>query len=394
MNRFSAYISLAALACLCSSEATAQPIIEDIDQITSHIQKEVSQSIASIDFEVLHRDVTRIAARAPELIEQSQAIVDRVAQLNWEDLPESYDLNGSLLVQKEKVIEKLYTVNSKHRLNIDNHYGKVAVHNWDRDQVKVTIKVRTAENSERRAQDALDRVRIDESTSGRDISLKTRISSSDSNWWSALTSGGGDRSLRIDYDIYMPAQNELTLANHYGPIELDDRSGKVTLSVSYGSLSAGRLTASGNALSVAYSNADVEYLHDADVSVRYGRLSLVESERLKLDISYSGGDIGKINREADINVKYGGKFKVGFGSDIKKANVNASYSNVSIEPAADAAFHFNVAVSYGGFDYDRNRTSFNSKSEGTTSKSYSGYWNKTVDNPVNVNARYGNISLK
>ncbi|RQP17704.1 hypothetical protein [Parapedobacter defluvii] len=353
MNKFNTYISMAALACLYSSQTIAQPIVDDVEQIALHIQEEVIQSIASIDF-----------------------------------------VSPSLSFQKEKVIEKVYPVNSSHRLSIDNRYGKISIHNWNRNEVKITITIRTAENSEKRAQDALDRVQIDESTSGNTISLKTNISSSDSNWWSSLTNGGGDRALNIDYEVYMPKRNDLTLANRYGPIELDDRDGKVSLSVSYGSLRAGRLNANDNSLSVAYSKAEIDYLQNGDVSVKYGGFTLSEGEKLTLAISYSGGEIGQINQEADIALRYGAPFKIGLGPAIKKVNVAASYAKVNIEPAAEATFNFNVAVSYGGFDYNQNRVSISNSSEGTTSKSYTGYWNKSTNNSVNISSRYGTVSLK
>lgn len=381
MNKFNIYIPLTALVCLFCCKTTAQPAFNNIDQLALEIQNETNQSIASIDFEALQKDVARITASVPSLIEQSRLITDPFN-------PSAFSF------QKEKVIEKIYPVSSKHKLSIDNRYGKVSIHNWSRNEVKVTVRIRTAENSEKRAQDALDRVRIDESVSGNTISFKTSISSSNSNWWSSLTNGADDRALRIDYVVYMPKLNDLTLANQYGPIELDDRDGKVTLSVSYGSLRAGRLNARDNSLSVAYSKADIDYLQEGDVSVRYGGLSLSESERLTLSISYSGGEIGCVNQEADVAVRYGSPFKMGLGTDIKKVNVAASYAKISIEPATNAAFDFNVAVSYGGFDYDHSLTNISTKSESTTSKSYTGYWNKSANNSVNISSRYGTVSLK
>lgn len=381
MNKSNIYIPLAALTCLFSYETTAQPAFRDIDQIALEIQGEVNRFIASIDYETLQKDAARIAASVPSVIEQSRVITDPFDPLAFS-------------FQKEKVIEKIYPISSKHKLSIDNRYGKVSINNWNRNEVKVTVRIRTAENSEKRAEDALDRVRIDESASGNTISFKTNISSSDSNWWSSLTQGTGDRALRIDYEVYIPKQNDLTLANQYGPIELADRDGKVTLSVNYGSLRAGRLNANHNTLSVAYSKADIDYLKDGDVSVRYGGLTLSESERLTLSISYSGGEVGRVNQEADIAVRYGSPFKIGLGRDVKKVNVAASYAKVSIEPATGAAFNFNVAISYGGFDYDHDLANITAKSEGTTSKSYIGYWNKSANSSVNISSRYGAVNLK
>src|SRR5690606_38043111 len=128
------------------------------------------------------QEVSRVVEQIPDLVEQRQAIVEAFTPT-------------TLTFQHEKVIEKAYPVNRKHQLSIDNRYGRISVHNWNRNEAKVTITVRTAEGSEKRAQEALDRVRIEESTEGNVISLKTDITASGGSWWSSLTGESGDRAL-------------------------------------------------------------------------------------------------------------------------------------------------------------------------------------------------------
>jgi len=317
-----------------------------------------------------------------------------INRVDLQRLLQRSEIGVPFIYQKEKVTEYAYPINSHQSVNVDNRYGKITVNNWAKNEVKVIVTIRTAENSERRAQEALDRVRINQSKTGQTISFKTAIESSDSNWWSMLTSGVGDRTLRVDYDIYLPKKNQLVLANRYGAVELSDRDGTVNVSVSYGSLQAGRLNGPDNSLSVAYSKADVEYLNEGEVTVRYGGFTLSEAENLTLSMSSSGGKIGKVNQQADISLRYSGGFEMGLGPSIQQANVAASYSNVHIRPSSEAFFNFDVAVSYGGFNYDHNRINIGSKSENHTSASYAGYWNKAADNVVSVSARYGTVSLK
>lgn len=410
MNRFNSYIALTMapllLATALSAQSTRQRLhkqekatIQSIDQLATELSIDVATAVSQIDFETRTLDTEKLIALSVEqhlspVIHRTGAIAQEFGQLNWEQPWES-DMNRILGFQKEKIIEKIYPVTNRQTISIDNQYGKITIHNWTRNEVKVTVKVRTAENSERQAQEALDRVRIDQSKSEDNISFKTHIDSGNSNWWSLLTSGAADRALRIDYDVYLPKGNDLALANRYGAIELADREGNVALSVSYGSLRAGHLNGQDNSLLITYSKAELEYLNEGDIAVRYGGFTLSEAEKLTLSLSYtSGSEIGKVNREADISLRYSGGFKMGLGPDIQKANVAASYSNVSIEPVTDAAFNFNVAISYGGFDYDRSRINISSSSENNTSKSYSGYWNKATGNAVSVSSRYGAVSLK
>lgn len=393
MNKFKIYLILSIPLLSYTTTVFAQPadpqelrtVVQDIGQLAANLGNGISNALECIDVD---------ASNLTPLIRESESLAQEITQLDWQRLLEQQDAMAHLIYQKEKVTEYAYPINSRQSVNIDNRYGKITINNWAKNEIKVIITVRTAENSERRAQEALDHVRIDQSRSSNVISFKTAIESGDSNWWSMLTSGGGDRTLRVDYDVYLPKKNELALANRYGAIELSDRDGTVNVSVSYGSLQAGRLNGPNNSLSVAYSKADVEYLNEGEVSVRYGGFTLSEAEKLTLAMSSSGGKIGKINQETNISLRYSGGFEMGLGPSIQKASVAAAYSNIHIRPARDAAFNFDVAVSYGGFDYDRNHINIGSKSESHTSASYSGYWNKAVDNMVSVNARYGAVSLK
>ncbi len=391
MNKFKLYLVLSALPLSFTTAISAQPVapqelramIRDISQRATALGNELSDGLQPIDLDALTRGAEQLA-----LLSEQYAgdITNELEQLGG---------MAPLIYQKEKTSEYTYPINSRQSVNIDNRYGKITINNWAKKEVKVIVTLRTAESSERRAEEALDRVRIDQSRSGSAISFKTGIESGDSNWWSQLTSGTGDRTLRVDYDVYLPKNNELVLANRYGAIELADRDGRVDVSVSYGSLRAGRLNGSGNSLSVAYSKADVEYLNEGDVSVRYGGFTLAEAEKLTLAMNYSsGGEIGKINQRANISLRYSSGFEMGLGPALQKASIAAAYSSIRVRPSKDAAFNFDVAVRYGGFDYDHRHVHIGSKSESNTAATYAGYWNRTSDNVVSISARYGAVSLK
>lgn len=400
MNRFNPYLLLTSLLFLTSS-VLAQPIIENdelkteikimgrkVEQIGAH----VADAMKQIDIENLTKDVQEIAALSKQ---ETQKLADQIAKMNLSDLKEQGQMTlPSLTFQKEKLIEKSYPVTAKHLLDIDNRYGKVTVRNWNRNEISIKVRIRTAESSERRAQGALDRVQIDESKSGSRIVLKTNIQSGDSNWWAMLTGGKNDRALQIDYEVYMPSKNQIAITNRYGAVELSDREGETAISVSYGSLKAGRLNALNNTLSIAYSKANITYINTGDVTVRYGEFNLAEADRLTLALSYtSGSEIGVVNREADVSLQYSGGFELGLGQAIQKVNIAAAYSSTTINPRSGAAFNFNVSLSYGGFDYDHQHTHINSQSGGNTAKNYTGYWNKTSNNSVNISSRYGKVSI-
>src|SRR5690606_37222255 len=348
------------------SDATSREVIEK----ARRVGMEVARSLQDVTIRVLTEDAQQLAVLSekqarkmamqiqekhlPVIAEQAVLAAEEFSKIDWQHLSEQMGTLSRFAFQKEKRIEKRYSVDASVALRIDNRYGKVAVHNWDRKELKITIRVRTAEDAERKAQEALDRVRIEESKAAGRISLRTEINSVKSNnWWTLFSDGDQNRALSIDYEVYMPRKNELDLVNRYGPIELDDRDGRVQVSVSYGSLTTGRLNARGNSLSIAYSEGQVGYLNEGNVSVRYGGFRLGEAESLELALSYtSDSKIRQFNRKADISLKYSGGFEIGLASTIKQANIAANYSGVKLTPAPSASFNFNVAVNYGGFDYN------------------------------------------
>lgn len=419
MNRSDRYVLLAVIM-FAATVAAAQPTprnesldatLRELSMKANQIGTEVTAAMAALDVDAMVKDAqqmariskahTRILMTEIEkidlraLTEQARSLAEEASRIDWQEFQGQTGI-PNFAFQKEKVIEKSYPITASHALQIDNRYGKVAVHSWNRNEIKVTIRVRTAERSERLAQEALDRVTIDETKTSSRISLKTVIQSAEESgsWWTMLTSGGHDRALNIDYEIYMPSKNELAVTNRYGAIELADRDGKTAISVSYGSLTAGRLNASSNSVSIAYSNGDIAYINVGDVSAKYGGFTLGEAERLTLALSYtSGSEIGMINREANINLKYSGGFELGLGKSIQKASVSAAYSSVRINPAPDTAFDFNVAVSYGSFDYNDKYAHINNQSGGNTSKNYTGYWNKSGNNVVSISSRYGGVAI-
>lgn len=359
------------------SEKLARISAEEAQKITRATQREIE----AIDFSELHRELAGIQAE----------IGSNLGNLG--DLSEQWSTTEAAPYQEEKVIEKVYKVDGKDKLSIDNRYGRITVNNWNRNEFKVVVTIKVGESSERRAREALDRVTISDTKTRNEIQFKTSIAAAETGWFANLT-GGRNQELSINYEVFMPAGNELSLSNSYGAIETGDREGKLDVSVRYGSLKTGRLAATHNAISASYSKVNIASAREAEISVNYGGLTLGEIGKATISLSYSGnGKIDAINESADISLRYSGGLAVGLGPDIKRADIAASYSSVSISPAKNAAFDFNTAVSYGSFNYGPSAT-VSQANNGTTSKQYTGYWNKTSPNSVNISARYGSVTLK
>lgn len=352
-----------------------------------------------VDVEKITREAERLAAIGER---EAERIAEKVANLNFDQLGSefrsfehfNYNLEDAAF-QQEKSIQKKYTVTKKRTLLIDNRFGKVDVQTWNKNEIHVDIKVRVGERSASRATDLLNGVTVDEQVSSDQIQLKTNIQSSLSR-----NSGNGNKGLEINYTVHMPANTNLKIANKYGAVSLPDLSGAIEMDVSYGSLTAGKLSAPGTRIQSAYGSAKISELNSAALNVKYGSLDLGSVRALKLDLSYCGGsNIVHIGEEADITMKYSGGFKAGISSGLKKLNLDAAYSPAAFSIADKGQFKFMVDLSYGSFSEGKGtivKEDPDPSSRGPRlHRTYQGYYgNSNSKNTVNINSKYGSISFR
>src|SRR5690554_2354027 len=296
--------------------------------------------------------------------------------------------------EEQKIIEKTLVVDASHQLKINNRYGKVQLNNWDRNQIKVVVTIRTEESSRQRAKESLERVEIVHSTQGQVISFETKIGQKSESWWSNLTNTGRS-SLSIDYEVHLPKFTGINIINRYSATIIPDRDGKVDLTVQYGSLKAKKLNADANRLRISYSSAEIQTLDEGSIDIKYGKLSLGAANNLELDMSYcSGSSIGQIHDTFSASLKYSSGFEVGLGKDIKRARIKASYSGIQVIPNTQAKLDFEVSVSYGQFQYANDRARISSLTErNRTSKSYTGTWNGGGNGSLAITSSYGKVTL-
>lgn len=297
--------------------------------------------------------------------------------------------------EEQKVIEKTFNVDASHQLRVTNRYGKVNLQNWDNNQIKVKVTIRTEESSRQRAKDALESVEIKQSADAQMINFETVINKRSESWWNNLTNSGNS-SLSIDYEIYLPRYTGIIIKNSYGEVVVPDRDGRVDLIVNYGQLKAGRLNSASNLLKVAYSGVKIQSINEGSVDIKYGSLQLGAAKDLNVDLSYcSGSSIGEIGESANVNLRYSSNFEIGLSRNIKKTNIKASYSSLTVIPNKEAKFDLNVAVSYAKFKYPEGRTKVvEHDKKSNTSESFLAEWNGGGSATVIITSSYGNVSLR
>ncbi|MFC0516632.1 hypothetical protein ACFFGT_20665 [Mucilaginibacter angelicae] len=322
------------------------------------------------------------------------------------DGDESYEKqvqNGDI-VEKTKSYSKSYNVDGNDVINIDNKFGKVTVITWAKSEVKVDVQIKVGANDEDKAQKLLDNVTIKDSKDGSGVSFRTSISQNDDDngsWGNLFGKKNSVRKMEINYTVYMPAKNPLTINNKYGSTELPDLSGKLNINNSYGSLNAKALSNPACQIRVRYGSATIGTLTGSDLDVAYGNLNLGDCDKLNADVSYGSAKIGRITTSGNINVKFSGALNIGeVDKNVKSLSVNSSYSSVKLGISDGQNADFDITVHYGSFNYGGHDVNITSKTPAdgergfNPTKTYKGHLGKGgSDKTITISTSYGSVSF-
>ena len=224
---------------------------------------------------------------------------------------------------KNKSVNKSYSVVASDKLTISNSFGGVEVHTWNKNEIKVDITIEASSNVESAAQKIIDGITIEDSKNGGDINFKTSIKSTNN--------GKGEKStMKVNYDISMPASNPLHITNEFGSIVVPDFKGEVALMSKFGSLETGTL-----------SNVKT-------IDVEFGSAK-IESANGPVSIKYSSGEIGKLVGNVKLDIEFSSVIKINLDNNLTGLDAKVSYSTVNFRPAGDLSASYKIATSFGDF---------------------------------------------
>ncbi|WP_158796282.1 hypothetical protein [Pedobacter sp. L105] len=220
-----------------------------------------------------------------------------------------------------KNISKTFPADQNDKISLSNQYGAMVIKVWDRKEVKIDVTIRA--NSGGDTQKLIDQVNIVAGKSGDLISCKTDIDN-ERRWGGRSKS----RELKIDYVVYLPAVNALTLSQQFGNVTMGDYSGPVSANVQYGNFDAGNLSSLNNYVYVQYGKTTIAGLNKATIKQEYGAgLSIGTAGTLDVDAQYVNVAISTIRGNAVIKQQYGSGLKIG---TVNNLDLNVEYANVNV----------------------------------------------------------------
>jgi hypothetical protein len=339
----------------------------------------------------------------PEISENFKELGKNLS-INLDDVVVEKMVESGDIEEKVKTYSKSYPADANDKLEINNKYGRVIVNTWNKNEFKVDIQIKADARDEEIAQKLIDAISISDSKNGDLVSFRTNFGGNNGNGsiWNLFNTRNNNHKVEVNYTIYMPSKNALSVNNSYGATELPDLEGKVSVNVSYGSLSAKALTHAANTIKVSYGSADIESLNSSQLDVDYGSLELGSVDKLTSDISYSSVKIGRIKSSGNINAHYAGGIQIDeLDRNFTNLSINSSYSGIKVGLNNAASADFDVTVHYGGFDYSDLPVDITKKTPPDSEKgfhptqNYKGHVGKgNTDKMISIRSSYGGVKFE
>jgi hypothetical protein len=328
-----------------------------------------------------------------------------------------------------KTLQKEYTVHANTSLEVINKYGEVHIEDWDKQLIRIDVKITVDHNNKAEADALLKMINVTFSEIGDNVKAVTEIDEGfgNSRGWFGNHEG---KKFRIDYQIKIPKAISLKLSNKYGNIFLSNLAGMLDIDLKYGNLNINSITRGDlkpmNQISVAYGKATIDQASWVKLNLSYSKASFQSCKALiavskysKINLDkassivaesayddYSIGDLsnlvltGKyshysfrsIAKKLDAEVKYSDINAESIPAGFESIKVENSYGKISLGIDPSASYELNAFVKYAGIRYpENNRVSRIAQNTQTTVRGPIG--NGKSDSKVDINSSYGGVNL-
>lgn len=298
-----------------------------------------------------------------------------------------------------KKYTKLYTAGKLDELMIDNRFGEVKINTWNRNEFSVEVQINIYADKQADAQSFLNAINITDKRREAIVAFKTIIGDNGGNNGNVLWKGEDTphlKKIEINYVVFMPAKNALSISNNYGTTILPDFEGKLMLNSLYSNLKAKRLINPLNYVKVNFGDADIEGFSGTRLEVSHGSLDLNEGSNFNVSVSYGLARIGKIYSSANIDVKFGKQFRIeNIDKSIKTLNVNAAYCSVQLGRITGVNANCDVSTFYGSLNNSDPQIKLTSdKSPDNQEKSYKGHLGKgDASRNIVIKTNFGKVNF-
>lgn len=341
-----------------------------------------------------------------------------------------------------KTIKKEFETTKDGTTSLLNKYGKVDVKTWDKNRVKIDVRIVVRAGSEAAAQKVFDRINIAFSNTSNYVKAETSIEPVKSNW---IGNWGDDKNdFSIYYEVYMPPTNKLELNTKYCDVYVAALQGPANVDVSYGNFKMDGLADRSNII-LAYGGGSITKARDVKVEIKYSNIKVQEASDVEIyskyttvvfdkaaDIvssskydnyklgqvegfrntgkydnieiaqagnvlitsQYTNVKVAKLNKTIDLNMEYGGAVVGPLSKNFTMVNLLGKYTDFKLSLPEGVAYQVDASGNYAGISYPTGLTVTyeREKSSAHEVKGYSGSQSATA--VIKARMSYGGLKMK
>ncbi len=270
------------------------------------------------------------------------AVLVSVAAIAQDDHNDDHKNEKEPKFKKTKSYTKSYSLSGSDKIKLSNQFGEMKLNTWEKNEIKVDVTITGKSDVERRAQEILDRISILDSKSGNTVSFETKFADDKDVGTKEDKEERRNEGMQIDYVVYLPATNSLTVQNQFGKLNIPDYRGEADISCKFGSLTTGRIS------------------NPKKVEVEFGEATIGRLDGGSLSIKFSEGTVNKLSGDVKTNLEFS-QVKLNIDNDLKSLDLHNSYSTIYLDVDKNLSAAYDINSSHGQFT---NKTSFAIKEEG------------------------------
>lgn len=205
-------------------------------------------------------------------------------------------------VSLEETYQESFFIEDEASVDITNKYGDVIVNTWFKDSVKMKVLLRADGKTRSVVAKELSRVDIDIRQIGNLISGTTKLDQGKSrgllgdlldqvNDYSQSMIGG--KKIKIDYEIWLPEEVDISIENKFGDVYLSTLSGNVSIDLSHGDLRGNKIT-SDLVMDHSFGKHRFDHVEQGNFTLRGIESKIKTGTKLNIESSSSEMDFGDI----------------------------------------------------------------------------------------------------
>lgn len=276
-------------------------------------------------------------------------------------------------VTRQKDFSKTYPVGSE-TISLKNHFGKMEIKTWDKNEVKVDAKILVSTQEEAFANTLLNAIQVLDEKTADEISFKTQIGDEKKGW-----STNQSHKMTIDYIVYLPEKAKLKATNSFGPMEIGDYSGEAELHSSHGSLTAGHLS------------------NLKSLKVNFGKLKITKLGKTEANFSHSRIDIDELNGDLKADVTFCNSIDLAVSSSVKNIDIKTSHTSLYLLLPKGIAADYDIQTAHSTASGKGDIKLVEEKSTDTRRISFNHHYTGKIgsggETNINIKSNFGSVRL-